>query len=102
MEVTKPISHTRQLKLSMHAQARCQQRGINLKVLSIVHNFGRCMRIRDGFGYAMDQRRRLRARRDLGETAYKHISDKLYLYMVIATDGETVITVAYRLKKCRA
>ena len=96
-----PIREPKALILSQHAQRRCQQRGIKLEILSVVYGYGKCERTRDGFSYTMDQRARLRAKRQLGEIAYRRIADKLDLYMVVASDGKTVITAAHRLKRHR-
>ena len=93
------MSEKRQLRLSEHAEVRCQQRGINRKTISLVYSFGKCKRTKDGFSYAMDQEGRLRAKRDLGETAYKGVADKLNFYVVVAPDDDLVITVAHRLKR---
>ena len=91
----------KQLRLTQHALVRCQQRGISPNVLSAVVRFGKCKPTKDGISYSMDHQARRQAHRVLGRTAYGRISDKLNIYVVVATDDEFVITVARRLRKHR-
>ena len=91
----------RQLRLTEHAQVRCQQRGISPNVLSTVLRFGKCKPTKDGRSYSMDHPARRRAERALGKTAYGRISDKLNIYIVVATNDEYVVTVAHRLRRRR-
>ncbi len=87
--------------LTNHAQLRNQQRGISPLALSLVLRFGKRKRTRDGFSYAMDRKGRLRAKEALGTEADIQVLDKLDFYIVVARDGESVITAAPRLRRHR-
>ena len=90
------------LELTQHALARCQQRGISLEMLDLVYVHGVLRHTRKGFSCYMDKRSRDRARRAIGEDAYRVFADKLDFYFVLDIDRRRVLTVAHRLKRRRS
>ena len=93
------MEETIQLRLTKHAQVRCQQGGISMEVLAIMYKYGKKKRILDGFMYSMNRKARLRAKADLDELTHKRIADKLEFYMVVDLDHGRVITVAPNTKR---
>ncbi len=73
-----------------------------MEEIVIVRMYGRRTRTRYGFSYSMDHAARRRAKMALGELAYRGNAGRLDFYIVVALDGETVITVAPRLRRLRA
>ena len=90
-----------ELRLTKHAQVRCQQRGITDKEVEIVYRFGKCRRTRDGFTYSMNHRGRARASHILGK-AYRSSAGKLNIYLVVDRGRQSIITVGHRLRRHRA
>jgi len=83
-----------------HAETRCQQRGIKGEVVDALLSFGR-RRTRHGAEvYFMDRTARIRARADLGRTAYGRIADRLDTYLVVGEDGR-IVTAAKRLRRLK-
>ena len=72
-----------------------------MEEIVIVRMYGRRTRTRYGFSYSMDKAARRRAERHLDPAVYRRNADKLNLYIVEDADGETVITVAHRLRRHR-
>ena len=86
-----------QMKLTQHAKARCQKRGINKRLLFVAYEFGTCKRGKKGrFIYRMDHRAIRKAKKRLDEQTYKSIADYLNIEVVVSSDRETLIT-AYHL-----
>ena len=87
------------LTLTQHALARCQQRGISLDLVDLVYAHGVLRHTHEGFSCSMDKRSRDRARKAIGEAAYKAIADKLDFYLVLDVERRHVLTVAHRLRR---
>lgn len=87
------------LRLSRHAEQRCQQRGISFEALAVLRRFGERTRSGDGFSYTMTKRSHRAARRAMGQAAYGKVADRISgCFMVIVADGQTVITVSHQTK----
>lgn len=88
-----------ELEFTEHARKRCQQRGINPDVVDVLYRYGRRRRSgQGGISYAMDKGSRVRARRGIGDAAYRQLEGDLDCYIVVVEDG-TVVTVARRLRR---
>jgi hypothetical protein len=92
------IVHTAMLSLTIHAQARLQQRGIPQEVIEMLLDFGRENYDRRG-GRVMyfDHHLRKQLVRHLGAKAYKRMESHLSAYAVISLDG-SILTVGHRTK----
>lgn len=89
----------RDIHFTQHAEERCQQRGIDAYLVSVVHHYGTWRHTRQGYSCSMDARARERARRGMGEVNYRAIADQLNFYVGVAADMCTILTVAHRLKR---
>ena len=89
----------RDIHFTPHAEERCQQRGIDAHLVSIVHRYGRWRHTRHGYSCSMDAKARERARRGMGESDYRAIADRLDFYVGVGPDKCTILTVAHRLKR---
>lgn len=88
-----------ELLVTEHARKRCQQRGINPDVVDVLYRYGRRRRSRQGgISYAMDKESRIRARRSIGDAAYRQLEGDLNCYIIVVEDV-TVATVARRLRR---
>ncbi|MGF7162829.1 hypothetical protein FHS85_004484 [Rhodoligotrophos appendicifer] len=81
---------------TIHAEKRCNQRGIRHDVVEILLTYGE-RRYRGGGASIcyMDRSARHRARRGLGNQTYARVADRLDTYIVLAED-EAIITAAPR------
>ena len=73
-----------------------------MEEIVIMLTYGKRTRTRDGTSYSMDHAARRRAKSQLGELAYRYIADRLDFYIIVDRYGETVITIAHRLRRHRA
>ncbi len=86
-----------QPRLTEHAGTRCQQRGIQNRLMFIAYKYGTCKRGEKGrFIYRMDHKARRKARKHLDKQTYKSLADYLNIGVVVSSDRETLIT-AYHL-----
>ncbi len=87
------------LRLTNHAHARLQQRGISSQVLEYLLQFGRVTHDHHGAEIVyFDQQARKRLLRQSGPIEYKALESKLDAYAVIGSDG-AVLTVGHRTKR---
>jgi hypothetical protein len=85
--------------LTQHAQARLQQRGISVKVLESLLDFGHEAHDHHGSRVVyFDHRARQQLRRQVGTESYKRIEPHLDAYAIVADTGE-VITVGHRTRR---
>ena len=85
------------LRLSKHAQERCQQRGISPKVLETLYTYGKRTWSRGGaWSYSINRNRLDKVRIALGELEFRRIREKLDCYMIVAPDAGTIVTVGHR------
>ena len=90
---------TQDFVLSQHARERCQQRGISLQHVNVMHAHGVWRHTTKGFSCFMNRRARERVRITLGDDVYRTMADKLDFYLVMDMDCTTVLTVAHRLRR---
>lgn len=84
------------MKISKHAQARSQQRGIPALVIDLLYQFGTEEAAADGaqiIFFDKPSRRRVRA---YSGPISRYIEDFLDAYILMS--GDTVITVGHRIK----
>ena len=86
--------------LTIHAEMRCQQRGIKQEVVDTILSYGRRGHHQGAQVYFMDKKARRHARADMGKSAYTRIADRLNTYLVVA-GNEVVITAAKRLGRLK-
>lgn len=87
------------IRLTDHAQARLQQRGIPIPVLECLLTYGR--KVHDHRGGQLvffDHHARDRLRRTRGAEVFKKLEPKLDTYAVLTEDG-VVLTVGHRTKR---
>lgn len=83
------------IRLTHHARARSQQRGIRLGAIEVLLEHG-VTKISHGREVVfMDQASRRRARKALGEEAYAQIETRLDIYLVLTEIG-CVLTCVHR------
>lgn len=82
-------------RMTDHAQARIQQRGIHPDAVEIVLGYGSFRHAKGGAtSYYMDKPAHQRARRSLEGNLYRHFADKLDIYVVVYGDA-AILTVAH-------
>ncbi len=84
--------------LSHHVRVRMQQRGITGDILETILNFGKRSHSGGAYSYALDKHGRERARKELGEPAFRRIADRLDCYVVVSFDG-AILTAAHRIRR---
>ena len=87
------------MNLTLHAQQRMQQRGINLQAIDYVLAYGR--KNYDHHGGCiiyLDKRGRRRIAQVEGDAVVRALHKHLNAYVVVALDG-TVITVGHRYRR---
>ena len=89
------------MRLSIHTEKRCQQRGIKWSAVEVVRRFGTRRYSRDGISYAMDKQAHRKARNALGEAEYGRLEKHLGIYLIVSLDHEDILTVAHRLRRWR-
>ena len=87
-------------KLSKHAAIRSQQRGIPIKAIDVLLDFGKLQHSKGGLSFSMDKSSRYKAQAELGEVEYKLIERWLNCYVVVSQDGK-MLTVAFRTRRAR-
>ena len=98
--ITQPINEV-QYKLSRHAEARLQQRGIPLASVETMLCYGKKRSRGDALVVYMDKRRRKQIEARLDSEVYRRIADKLDFYMVYDDSTRTVVTVGHRLNRLK-
>ena len=86
--------------MSLHAEARSQQRAIGKNVIDVLLEYGRCGYHDGAEVFFMTKAARKEVRRELGEKIYRRLSDKLGSYVVVSPDGH-IITVARRIRRLK-
>ena len=85
---------------TVHAQTRCQQRGIKPEIVDMLLSYGCSKRHKWGDAFFMDRKVRTRAMNEIGRSKFHRISDRLNVYVVVADDG-SIITVAKRIERLK-
>ena len=84
------------MKMTHHAEARAQQRGIPYAAMDAILAYGRRRRHNGADVYFLDKKSRGRLVRELGDKVYSRLERSLNSYLVVGDDG-AVITAAHRL-----
>jgi hypothetical protein len=89
------------MNLTNHAQARMQQRGINITVLEYLDDYG-CYLEQGHKGSIVyfDKRAKALLKKELSRREFARIERKLNAYYVVSNEG-AVITVGHRTKPIR-
>lgn len=88
------------MKITNHARARCQQRGIPMILIGLLEQFGASEPAGDGaskFYFDKTSRRRVKA---YAGPISAYLEQHLDVYAVIGPDGQ-VITIAHRIERIR-
>ena len=96
------ISRASAVEISRHAIKRSQQRGIPRVAMMALVEYGKHSFTKKGISCSMDRQTRIRARRAMGELAYKRVERWLEgCYVVMSLDLASVITAAWRNRRRR-
>lgn len=87
---------TTPLPLTLHAEARANQRGIRRDVIDLLLAFGTSAPAQDGCECIyMDHAARRAARRELGRAGYAKVERALDAYLILGGNG-WIVTCAHR------
>jgi len=86
------------LRISKHAERRCQQRGISPLAIETILDYGHFNYVGGAKSWSMNRLEKSFARHDLGKE-YKNIEKKLG-FLVVSHDG-TLITAAHKMKRLK-
>lgn len=95
------MAHIAALPLTVHAEARANQRGIRHNVIDLLLAFGARAPAESGCQYIyMDHAARRAARKDLGRVAYAKVERALDAYLILGDNG-WIVTCAHRNARVR-
>lgn len=95
------MAHSRPLPLTLHAEARANQRGIRHGVIDLLLAYGVSSPAWDGCERIyMDHAARRTVRKELGRVGYAKVERALDAYLILGDDG-WIVTCAHRRSRVK-